>query len=215
MPRTAKAAIAPLQIVALSALFAPACGPKRVPAPAPQPQALVVALPDPDATAPGRVVVTNAAGSVELTGVGEATRVAANAAPSPPAAMDDAAVQQVFGATLTDLPRPLERFNLYFELQSDELTAESRALLPDVLRAVKERPVPDVMVIGHTDTTGAADANYQLGLKRAATVRTLLVDSGLEASLVEIASHGEADPLIRTPDDTAEPRNRRVEITVK
>ena len=54
-----------------------------------------------------------------------------------------------------------------------------------------------------------------LGLKRAATVRQLLIDTGIEASLVEINSHGEGNPLIRTPDSTPEPRNRRVEIAVR
>ena len=202
-------------LAVLAATLAFGCGPQRVAAPAPQPQALVVALSDPDGGTPGRVIVTNAAGSVELTGVGEATRVSGTAAPLPPTAMDNAAIQQAFGITLNDLPRPVERFNLYFQLQSDELTDESRGLLPQIIRAVGERPVPEVTVIGHTDTTGAPVANYDLGLKRATAVRALLVASGLDAALVEIASHGEADLLVQTPDDTAEPRNRRVEITVK
>jgi len=191
-----------------------ACGPQRVASPAPQPQTLVVALPD-ESGAAGRVFVSNAAGSVELSGTGEATRVVGSAAPSPAAVMDAATIQKIFGATLADLPVPPIRFNLYFELQSEELTAESRAMLPEIIRAVRERPVPDVTVIGHTDTTGAAAANYELGLRRASAIRTLLVGSGLEASLVEVASHGEGDLLIPTPDETAEPRNRRVEITVK
>jgi outer membrane protein OmpA-like peptidoglycan-associated protein len=129
--------------------------------------------------------------------------------------MDEASIARIFGATIGDLPRSLERFNLYFQLESDELTEESRALLPQVVRAVGDRAAPDVTVIGHTDTTGTAPANYELGLKRATAVRALLVAAGLDQSVVEMASHGEADPLIPTPDDTAEPRNRRVEITVK
>jgi peptidoglycan-associated lipoprotein len=208
-PRTAALA------VAMTAVLGAACGPRRVAAPAPQPQTIVVALPDADGSEAGRVVVTNSNGSVELRGIGESTRVAAAASPSPAAIMDAASIAQVFGDTVAGLPRPLERFNLYFQLESDELTDESRALLPEVVRAVGERPAPDVTVIGHTDTTGAAPANYELGLKRATTVRALLVAAGLDQSVVEMASHGEADLLVSTPDDTAEPRNRRVEITVK
>jgi outer membrane protein OmpA-like peptidoglycan-associated protein len=129
--------------------------------------------------------------------------------------IDEATVQKVFGETLGDLPRAAERFNLYFQVESDELTEESRALLPDIVRSVSGRPVPDVTVIGHTDTTGDAAANYELGLKRASAIRSLLVASGVDAAVVEVASHGEADLLISTPDNTAEPQNRRVEITVK
>jgi outer membrane protein OmpA-like peptidoglycan-associated protein len=196
------------------ASIAASCAPRQVQAPAPQPQTLVVALED-ESGSPSRVVVSNASGSVELSGTREATRVSGSSAPTPGAVMDEASVQKIFGETLSDLPRPLQRFNLYFQLESDELTDESRALVPEIVRAVSERPVPDVTVIGHTDTTGAATANYELGLKRASAIRTLLVSSGVSATLVEVASHGEADLLVATPDDTAEPRNRRVEITVK
>jgi outer membrane protein OmpA-like peptidoglycan-associated protein len=158
--------------------------------------------------------VSNAAGSVELTGVRDSTRVTTGG-PSPATAMDDTALQQRFGGVLADLPQPVQHFDLYFELQSDELTEDSRATLKEILRAVGERPAPEVTVIGHTDTTGTTAANYELGLKRAAAIRSLLVSGGVDAALVEIASHGEADLLIPTGDDTAEPRNRRVEITIK
>ena len=83
------------------------------------------------------------------------------------------------------------------------------------LAALATGLAPEVIVIGHTDTTGGAAANLALGLKRAATVRQLLIDTGIEAELVEINSHGEGNPLIRTPDNTPEPRNRRVEIAVR
>jgi outer membrane protein OmpA-like peptidoglycan-associated protein len=62
---------------------------------------------------------------------------------------------------------------------------------------------------------GDAKRNYDLGLKRAMSVRTLLLSAGLDPSLVDVASHGEADLLIPTPDETVEPRNRRVEITIR
>ena len=75
--------------------------------------------------------------------------------------------------------------------------------------------MPEVTVVGHTDTMGSPQANIQLGLKRASTVRSILVDAGLDPALVEVTSHGEADLLMRTPDRTPEPHNRRVEISVR
>ncbi len=124
-------------------------------------------------------------------------------------------VRRTFGDVVDALPPRAERFNLYFRMDSSELIEESRALLPIVLKAVAARVVPDVTVIGHTDTTGSSASNFRLGLKRAITVRTLLIAIGIESALVEIESHGEADLLVRTRDNTEEPRNRRVEITVK
>jgi outer membrane protein OmpA-like peptidoglycan-associated protein len=71
------------------------------------------------------------------------------------------------------------------------------------------------VIIGHTDTMGDPKANVALGLKRAMSVRGILVDAGLAASTVEVTSHGEADLLVKTSNNTPEPRNRRVEITVR
>jgi OOP family OmpA-OmpF porin len=124
-------------------------------------------------------------------------------------------VASLFGDVLDALPLPPRTFTLYFRFGTDTLTDDSRALVPQILDEVKARPVPEVIIIGHTDSTGTADANAALGLKRATMVRSLLVEAGLDTSFVEVTSHGEVDPLFRTPDSVAEPRNRRVEITVR
>jgi outer membrane protein OmpA-like peptidoglycan-associated protein len=71
------------------------------------------------------------------------------------------------------------------------------------------------MVVGHTDTTGSRERNFELGMKRANTVRLLLIEIGLDSSAIQLASHGEAEPLVATADDVFEPRNRRVEITIR
>jgi outer membrane protein OmpA-like peptidoglycan-associated protein len=129
--------------------------------------------------------------------------------------MSDADVKRLFGEALAALPPAPRRFILLFRFESDELTDESRALVPKILEAVKSVPVPEVAVVGHTDTMGTRATNYDLGMKRASSVRDLLVKAGLNPSTIDVTSHGEGDPLVRTPDNRAEPRNRRVEITVR
>ena len=113
--------------------------------------------------------------------------------------------------------RPIapRQFMLYFDTASETLTTESTALIPQIVEEVRGRPVPDVSVIGHTDTTGDAASNIQLGLRRANAIRDLLVANGVDPSRVDVASHGESNLLVTTPDNTAEPRNRRVEVTVR
>jgi outer membrane protein OmpA-like peptidoglycan-associated protein len=73
----------------------------------------------------------------------------------------------------------------------------------------------DVSIIGHTDTQGKADANTALALRRAEAVETLLKSQGMQASAVLVESHGESNLLVPTPDETPEPRNRRVEIVIR
>jgi outer membrane protein OmpA-like peptidoglycan-associated protein len=72
----------------------------------------------------------------------------------------------------------------------------------------------DVSVIGHTDTIGTRDYNYQLSLRRARKVADLLASHGVDRNMLDIESHGEDNLLVKTGDQVREPRNRRVEITV-
>jgi outer membrane protein OmpA-like peptidoglycan-associated protein len=215
-----KARLGVIGLVVGATMLAVVSGACRIGGPAPPGQSLVVLLPDPDAGLTGRAVVSslrapNGPGAVDLAAPRDATRVATNRAPTPPATMDAAEVQRIFGDTLSALPPASQHFNLYFLFDSDELTAESQALFPAILEAIRARPAPDLGIVGHTDTLGSSATNYQLGLRRAMAVRNLLVPAGFDPAFVEVASHGEADLLVPTRDETPEPRNRRVEITVR
>jgi outer membrane protein OmpA-like peptidoglycan-associated protein len=206
---------APLICLAAMAMMVSAgCGPKRIATPAPV-RVQVVLLTDPESATPSAATVTNQAGTVALTEPFESTAVLTNRPPAPPARMDEADVQRQFGAVLADLPAPARHFILYFRTDSSELTDESRAVLPEIIRAAAGRMVPEVTAIGHTDTTGSAANNYKLGLERARTVRAILLKAGLDDRLIEVGSHGEADLLRKTPDNRPEPQNRRVEITIR
>jgi outer membrane protein OmpA-like peptidoglycan-associated protein len=201
----------------VAAILLSACGPQQVRAPKldPKTATLVVLMPDPDGGATGRATVSNKVAATELIQARESTLVALNLPPSQVTLMSEDEVKRQFGALLSSLPPAPQQFTLFFRFESDELTAESRALVPEILRAVKGRPVPEVIVTGHTDTTGTATSNFELGLKRADVVRTLLVQAGFELASIEVTSHGEAVLLVPTADDTYEPRNRRVDITIR
>jgi outer membrane protein OmpA-like peptidoglycan-associated protein len=195
------------------AVAPPAVAPKPVVQRAPAEDRIIL-LPDADGSV-GRVTVTSGAGTVDLTAAWSSTRVAAGAAPAPVASLNSDDVQSAYGVVLAALPPAPAYFTLYFRFESDELTKESLAHVPAILQAVKGRVVPEVSIVGHTDTTGSAARNYELGLRRAHTVRALVTSLAVDKSAIEVRSHGEADPLVKTADDTFEPRNRRVEITVR
>ena len=192
-----------------------ACGQPRVRTPERPADTTVTLLPDPDTGVVGKAVVSNGSGSAALETARASTRVNGSRAPGGVTPLDEAEAKALFGDVLSALPPASHHFTLYFQFESDVLTAESQALVPEVLRAVKDFPFPEVVVIGHTDTTGSAASNVELGLKRANVVRKLLLDAGLAESIVDVTSHGETDLLVPTPDETFEPRNRRVEISVR
>jgi outer membrane protein OmpA-like peptidoglycan-associated protein len=203
-----------LVVAALAASLTAGCGPRRVRTSATGAE-LVVLLPDQNDGSVGRAVVTNPAGSVELAAARESVSVSSNRPLPPVAVLSEATIQQLFGDVLAALPMAPEHFTLQFLFESDTLTDESGALLPKILQSARTRPFPDVAVIGHTDTTGSATGNYQLGLRRANAIRGRLVDAGIDRATIDVTSHGEADLLVKTADDVPDPRNRRVEITIR
>ena len=203
-------------LAALIAITATGCAAKRIPAPAAATGTThVVLLKDIETNLVGRVLVSNASGSMELSTERDSTIVTTGSAPQARRTLSEAEVASRFGSALAALPSPPATFTLNFRLGSEELTDESRAQITDVIQAIVRRPTPYVTVVGHTDTTGKNADNFTLGLARADGVRTLLIQSGLASSSIEMLSLGESDLLIHTADETPEPRNRRVEIAVR
>jgi outer membrane protein OmpA-like peptidoglycan-associated protein len=160
-------------------------------------------------------------GKVELRGA-KGTQVLARAEEGvdldgarPPYPVSAERLRQDFGAAMAARPAPAEQFQLYFDSGGAALTAESAALLPRIVAVASRRPAADISIIGHTDTVGSADNNAELARTRARTAAELLIAGGLKALAISVESHGESNLLVKTPDETPEPRNRRVEITVR
>ena len=124
-------------------------------------------------------------------------------------------VESLFGAALAAQPaRPVE-FTVYFTEGTQDFTAESLAIVDGIFAAIAKRPVADVTVVGHTDTVGSDPFNDDLSRKRAEIVRVGLIAKGLAPDNVVAIGRGKREPIVRTGDGVAEPRNRRVEISVR
>lgn len=173
----------------------------------------VVVLPGPDGKV-GSVVVQHDGEQTVLDTAYSASRISQDGAEDR-TRMSAAAVKQAFGSTLGALPARPVSFNLYFLLGKDELTAASKVELDKAMAELKRRAVPDIVVIGHTDTIGALEWNDKLSLARAERVREALIAQGLPATRITAAGRGEREPLVTTVDNVAEPRNRRVEVNVR
>jgi adhesin transport system outer membrane protein len=174
------------------------------------PPSYVVLLPDED----------GAVGQVELHGKGSRVVAQPGAATGFDAsrrsvALDRPDIEQRFGPALHALPERPKHFVLYFRSDTTDLLPESRKLLPEALAEAQRRPAAEIAVVGHTDREAQADYNARLALRRARAIRDQLVALGARPEMIEVASHGEANPLVPTADGVREPRNRRVEITIR
>jgi OmpA-OmpF porin, OOP family len=124
-------------------------------------------------------------------------------------------VRATFGGALGAEPPAPVSFTLYFILGTDELMADSQQVLAKVSAEVVSRPGAEVIVIGHTDRVGSVQQNDGLSRQRAERIRRELLKLGLPSERVGIAGRGEREPIVPTEDEVPEPRNRRVELTIR
>ena len=142
---------------------------------------------------------------------------AARTTPSGPRAYaaSPAEVNAQFGPALAAQPARATSFTLYFIEGKDEFTEQSRQVVYGILSEIAKRPVPDVLVIGHTDAVGSDQANDVLGQQRAEVVRVALIRLGIPPDDIHALSRGKRNLAVPTPSGVAEPLNRRVEIIVR
>ena len=181
---------------------------------APATPALFVVVPSGEGHV-GRIVVTPNGGAPQVVDRAYAAQRLASDGSMSAVTLSEAEVRAAFGPTLAALPGKPMTFTLYFLEGKDELTGESRAELDKVFEELKRRPLPDIVVIGHTDTVGNDAFNDRLSLARAQRTRDMMVGMGIASDRVEAAGRGKRELLVPTPENVAEPRNRRVEINVR
>jgi len=172
----------------------------------------VVLLPPSDGR-PTAVVVRDARGEVVLDK--PYAGVQRRAGEMSPVQSSPAEVEERFGAALAAQPPKPRSFTLYFAGGAEVLTAESDAELATIRHEIAGRPASEVMVIGHTDTVGGLEDNDKLSLRRAEAVRDILIAAGVPGEKIELAGRGEREPLVKSGDEVAEAKNRRVEISVR
>lgn len=101
-----------------------------------------------------------------------------------------------------------------FEVDSDRLTAESIEVLDRVVETLNKYPDLEFEVGGHTDSTGAAEYNEGLSLRRAQTVHDYLASQGISVSRMTVRGYGEADPVASNETSDGRAANRRVSLRV-
>jgi outer membrane protein OmpA-like peptidoglycan-associated protein len=195
----------PLALALMLTAFLAGCG---------LPRNVVVLLPDDDGHV-GRVDVGSAGGTAELAQANAAVGLHDGSAPGKVFVADEGDVKSAFSEVLAAMPRRTVSFILYFGLGSDTIDAGSKPTLDQAIARAKAEPNIDVSVIGHSDSVGDPAGNQALSLRRAKAVRDALIAAGIDGKLIEMTYHGANNPQVPAKPGVPEPRNRRVEITVR
>jgi len=104
--------------------------------------------------------------------------------------------------------------NAYFDFGKDQPNAQSISGINFLTRYLKENPSASADVIGYADEVGDAEFNKALSARRAANVKQILIDSGIDGSRLNIIGNGE-DSSVNKSSAFARQTVRRVTFIIK
>jgi peptidoglycan-associated lipoprotein len=130
--------------------------------------------------------------------------------PAPPAKPATPTEDEIFASmSLDDLNKKGVLGDVFFALDSTELSAEARAAIQKNIDYMKRWTSTKIMVEGHADSRGTNEYNLALAERRAGAVRDYLVSLGLAADRVTIVSKGEEAPFCTDESESCWQQNRR------
>lgn len=129
--------------------------------------------------------------------------------------LNNRSANALFADSRAALPRAPVQFQVYFVEGTDELNPAADRTIDRIVSEAASRPAPELMVVGHTDFIGSDEFNDRLSLQRAQRVRDLLIQRRIPKEYIQVAGRGKREPLYEAPENVPEPRNRRVEISVR
>ncbi len=138
-----------------------------------------------------------------------------NEKPSRIKEMSKEEIAKRFGNVLKAAPLKPVSYLLYFQGTSTLLTEESQKTFQKALQTIKEHSPCSVDIIGHTDTTGSKLLNRVFSLERAQYVKALIQKKGIKVLSLKAKGYGEEYLQVKTPDNTANSKNRNVELFIK
>lgn len=87
--------------------------------------------------------------------------------------------------------------SVFFDTGKAIIQTRSFKMLDQLARVIQQHPeIEKIVIEGHSDNVGDADANRRLSLARAESVKDYLVNRGVEASRLEARGYGPDRPLM-------------------
>jgi outer membrane protein OmpA-like peptidoglycan-associated protein len=103
---------------------------------------------------------------------------------------------------------------LLFDVDKAELSAQSKQELADLAKILNKYPDTDILIEGHTDSSGPEDYNLTLSEKRAKAVASYLASLGVDPRRFTTVGYGELQPIADNDTPEGRQKNRRVDIAI-
>ena len=125
--------------------------------------------------------------------------------------------QNIAGATVERVGEGIQvtfASGLLYDVDSDHIRAESASNLRSLAASLGKYPNTDLLIVGHTDSTGTSAYNQRLSERRARSASDYLVRQGVSAGRLRASGRGEAEPLTSNGTEAGRQLNRRVEVAI-
>lgn len=103
---------------------------------------------------------------------------------------------------------------ILFDFDSSALRNEARANLADLAASLNRYPESDVLIVGHTDSSGSDEYNQRLSERRAQSASDYLMAQGVAPDRIRAVGMGESEPIASNDDEVGRQENRRVEVAI-
>ncbi len=104
---------------------------------------------------------------------------------------------------------------VHFQFDSATLTSEARSILDQAVSTINTHSSNNIVIEGHTDSTGPDGYNMALSQRRAESVMNYLTSKGVSASRLSAVGRGENSPVASNDSAAGRKQNRRVEIIAR
>jgi len=125
--------------------------------------------------------------------------------------------QNIPGATVTRIGEGMAvtfASGLLYDFDSDVIKPTAAQNLKTLAQSLGKYPNTDILIVGHTDATGADSYNQTLSERRARAAQNYLVGEGVAPGRLRSAGRGETEPIASNSDEAGMALNRRVEIAI-
>jgi len=102
--------------------------------------------------------------------------------------------------------------DVYFDYNTTAINKKYAPLLDNQIEWLRNHPEQSLLLIGYCDDRGSEKYNYNLGIKRALSIRSYLLNHGADSTRLGISSKGESSPFCFLSDSGCRASNRRTRL---
>lgn len=122
-------------------------------------------------------------------------------------------IRQDYTLQTAKIGAKFELKNIFFDFGKATLTKESEKEL-DKLYEIMAKSEIVIELGGHSDSIGSEEANQKLSQERVNSVKSYLVNKGIDGQRIQAVGYGEEQPIATNSTEKGRAMNRRVEVKI-